>query len=318
MASGFPPDRATVHLAQRLFATGLAVVLVGSVIFAAGVVYGPEWFDDVAPFELDPPQSPAPKPEPTPTQTPLESPQLHDSPNLGWVDGSTSRNFTNVTAIEHRIYAYINAERVAYGQEPLVYNPELAQIARNWSRWRTEVVSTGHVAPGGIGPPDRAVIAGYRCEGALGENVVTRPAMKRLRVYNSSRFLFLDTPDKVARYVTQEFVSSPAHRWGMLSPRYDVAGVGVYVTENDTVYVTEMFCERLEPWDRAVNASTTDRFTVLVAEERAIENEANYPGLPEPPTMPVNPFTHHDEQVLAAHEHNRSELRTEKATSDTQ
>lgn len=278
------PDRATVHMAQRLFATGLAVVLIGSVIFAIGTMYGPQWFDDTSPFELDPPATS----EPTPT--PVVSPQLYDSPHLGWIEGSNSTNYTNATIIERRIYAYINAERVAYGQEPLVYNPELAQIARNWSRWRTQVENNGHVTSGGIGPWDRAINAGYECDGALGENAVTRPAMQRLRVHNSSRFHYLDTPDKIAKHITTEFMSSPGHRWGMLSPRNDVAGVGVYVTENDTVYVTEMFCERSEPWDRAVNASTTDQFTVQIADERAIKNDSNYEGLPEPPTMPANPF----------------------------
>lgn len=305
------PDRATVHMAQRLFAIGLAVVLIGSVIFAVGIMYGPQWFDDTSPFELYPPATS----EPTPT--PVVSPQLYDSPNLGWIEGSNSTNFTNATAIERRIYAYINAERVAYRQEPLVYNPELAQIARNWSHWSTKIEKPGHFTPDGIGPRDRAMNAGYECDKALGENVVTRPTMQRLRVHNSSRFLFLDTPDKIARYVTQEFMSSPGHRWGMLSPRNDVIGVGVYVTENDTVYVTEMFCERSEPWDRAVNASTTDRFTVRIADERAIRNESNYAGLPEPPTMPLNPFTHHEEQIVTPHEHNRSEMGTETPTPDS-
>jgi len=309
------PDRATVHLAQRLFATGLAVVLIGAIIFAAGVVYGPQWFNNASPFEFDAPPTPEPTPEPTPT--PVESPQLHDSPNLGWADGSNSTNFTNATAIEHRIYAYINAERVVYGQEPLVYNPELAQIARNWSRWRTQVDTDGHNTASGIGPRDRTVMAGYECNRSLGENSLAHPTMQRLRVYNSSRFLFLDTPDKIARYVTQEFMSSPGHRWGMLSPRNDVIGVGVYVTENDTVYVTEMFCERSGPWDRTVNASTTDRFTVRIADERAIKNESNYAGLPAPPTMPLNPFTHHEEQIVTPHEHNRSEMHTETSTPDS-
>lgn len=84
-------------------------------------------------------------------------------------------------------------------------------------------------------------------------------------------------------------MKSPGHRWGILSPNFDVVGVGVYVTENDTVYVTHLFCEREASFDEAVDASTTDRFIVEISDKRAIGNESYYEGLPEAPEMPEKP-----------------------------
>lgn len=273
------PDRRTVRLAQGLAATVLSVVLVGSILFAAGAMYSPEWLDESVPG-LEPP-----------TPTPRPAPQLHTSPELGWVDGSNSANLTNATAVEQRIYAYINAERVAYGREPFIYNPELAQVARNWSRWRATTDEKGHVTTDGIGHRDRAKMVGYECDGMLSENVAGSRVMRETSDYGEYTWTVLDDPDSIAAHITRGFAMSKAHRSGMLSNQTDVVGIGVYITANDTLYVTEMFCERSGRFDRVVNASKCPG--VQIAETRAIKNESMYPGFGPPdehtPTPP-EPF----------------------------
>jgi hypothetical protein len=39
-------------------------------------------------------------------------------------------------------------------------------------------------------------------------------------------------------------MKSGAHRWAILSPRYDVIGVGVYAKGDDHVFATMMLCDR--------------------------------------------------------------------------
>ncbi len=83
---------------------------------------------------------------------------------------------------------------------------------------------------------------------------------------------------------------SGEHRWAMMHGDYSVTGVGVYGEPDGSVKATQLFADR-EKFDRFVNANTTEKFRVPIAEEDPMEDES---GLPPYPSR-LGPNTPNDE-----------------------
>lgn len=48
--------------------------------------------------------------------------------------------------------------------------------------------------------------------------------------------------DRISTNAVNDLMNSTGHRKNILNPNYQVEGIGVFVDENGTVYVTQEFC----------------------------------------------------------------------------
>lgn len=226
---------------------------------------------------------------PTPTPTPtLESANAPDVPNA---DTSASLNATEVARIERMVVAYANAERAEYNHTPLVRNPDLANISRAHSYDMVQRGYYNHYDPDGHGPGYRAQVAGYTCP-AVSENIAHIGYQRgEVNVYGEG-FRNFTTPREWAKAVVGRWMESGGHRWGILSPKYDVIGVGVHARGDDQVFATMMLCDR-HNWPD----SPPEGMDAPIAEPGADYNESYWEPYPDdvnaswddnPPTPTAN------------------------------
>jgi uncharacterized protein YkwD len=110
-----------------------------------------------------------------------------------------------------------NDERRERGLDPLEWNEELAQLAREWSE---EMSDTGEFRHRDI---DLDLIQDMDGLTGLGENI------------------FTSTAPVPAGRAHEGWMRSPGHRANLLSPAWDRVGVGVVCAEDGSVYATQNF-----------------------------------------------------------------------------
>ena len=124
--------------------------------------------------------------------------------------------------------AAINAARGSDGVGALATNPALAVIAQAWSG---SMAAAGQISHN-LNLPNVAPSTWM----ALGENVGVGPSCDAL---------------------AQAFMNSPEHKANILNPAYSSVGVGVVVTADGTVYVTEDFMGTANPAPAPAPVHTT-------------------------------------------------------------
>ncbi len=138
----------------------------------------------------------------------------------------------NTTGIELLILYYTNIERTTVGLDELVWDEELATIAREHSEDMGVNDFFSHDNLRGEGPTERArrhdyplhkeLGGGWYSEG-IGENIGKMPTGNVVgvgRVGNDA--------DAIARAEVLSWMASEGHRENILNERYDKIGVGVY------------------------------------------------------------------------------------------
>lgn len=181
--------------------------------------------------------------ETSPTSTPQPALYSANAPEVPKANETASLSATEVNQIERLIVAYANAERADYNHPPLVRNPNLANISRSHSYNMAIKGFYSHYDLNGTGPIQRANMAKYSCP-AVAENILTAPYNQETGNFYGDGFRNFTTYRALARGLVGRWMVSGGHRWGILSPRYDVIGVGVYAKDNDQVYATMMLCDR--------------------------------------------------------------------------
>jgi uncharacterized protein YkwD len=117
----------------------------------------------------------------------------------------------------------VNEARRAHGRTALAVNPLLAEVARAHSLDMVRRRYFDHVAPDGIGAPDRLRRHGLEFS-RVGENLHRNAGYE----------------DAVATAV-RSWLGSHDHRELLLAPEFWETGVGVAVGEGETVYFTQLF-----------------------------------------------------------------------------
>lgn len=130
--------------------------------------------------------------------------------------------------LEERIFDAVNERRIEGGVEPFVHSERVRLIARLHSADMAEREFFNHTNPDGIAPPGRH----ERYEGCDRPNeniaVLRRP----------------DTNDTeaIAKNIVSMWSNSEGHNKSMMISYDKVSGVGVYITEEKNIYVTQNFC----------------------------------------------------------------------------
>lgn len=127
------------------------------------------------------------------------------------------------TAQEKQLLDELNSDRKEAGLPPLQWDERLAEAARQHSRLMADQNQLGHVLKGEPSVAERLAAAGLHFNRS-GENVA----------YDSN---FND--------ITDAWMHSPPHRENMLSPDFNVVGIGVAKTDDGIYFATQDFAHAL-------------------------------------------------------------------------
>lgn len=145
--------------------------------------------------------------------------------------------------MERLVLDLVNDERRERGLEPLVWDEQLAELAREWSRGMAQDGSLEHQ------DPQRML---ERSDGfsGVGENI------------------FRSTDPVPASTVHVRWMRSDGHRANVLRPEFDRLGVGFVCTEDGAVFATQRFGRSGPPTSDHVDEGTPPEEPVVAQEGR--------------------------------------------------
>ena len=156
----------------------------------------------------------------------------------------------DINSLETSIHNLVNQERVRNGLSPLSYDSNLANIARKHS---TDMVNDGffsHFNMEGKDPTDRANEAGYSCRKDFGsyytdgiaENIFQNNLYDSITYINGIPSHDWNSAEEIATSTVDGWMASEGHRENILTPHYDKEGIGIAISSNDGILITQNFC----------------------------------------------------------------------------
>lgn len=159
------------------------------------------------------------------------------------------RHEVDIDRVEKKIHELVNAERRKKGLPVLSWNEDLTRIARRYSRDMAERRFFSHDDPEGRSFIDRYRAGGFECKlksgNAIclgGENIAQDNLYSSISYVNGSLSYAWKSEDKVAASVVKLWMESRGHRENILDPSFKRQGIGIAVTDDGRVFVTENFC----------------------------------------------------------------------------
>lgn len=146
----------------------------------------------------------------------------------------------NTTLAEQQITEAVNDERTARGIEPVEHEDAIALVARNHSRDMIEREYYAHESPEGETAFERIEEGAASC-GTVGENIAATWWYEPFETTDGERDRHT-TVEELADGLAEQWLNSQSHRENMLDPRWERTGVGVAVTDDGEVLVTQNFC----------------------------------------------------------------------------
>lgn len=153
------------------------------------------------------------------------------------------------TDLEERIHRFINRERTNQGLAALAWNDALSGIARTHSRDMGKRNYFSHDSPEGKDFFARYRQAGYSCAVRVGkmihqgaENIALNHLYESVTTVNGKAFYDWSSAEHIAETTVRGWMNSPGHRKNILTPHWRSEGIGVFITPDDKVYITQNFC----------------------------------------------------------------------------
>jgi uncharacterized protein YkwD len=178
---------------------------------------------------------PAVDPKPTVDNIPQDPPEVHPEASL---------NSSEVRQMERTVLKLTNQKREQRGRDKLSRNTELARINdyHAWHMWDQDYFF--HVEPDGDDHDDRIEQFGYQCPEPSSE------------IQASNIIQNQESLNETARELVNSWMGSTGHRRALLDDGYNVAGVGIYIDQKDTVYAVMVFCQEVN--ERPANVRGTN------------------------------------------------------------
>jgi uncharacterized protein YkwD len=157
----------------------------------------------------------------------------------------------DIAALERRIHALTNAQRRKHGIPELQFDDRLAKVARAHSQDMSNKNFFQHVNLEGEDPGMRGKKLGYKCVKNYGTYYTDGLSENLMRTYlydsvleQAGMVVGYDwrTPEEIAQISVEGWMNSPGHRRTLLTSTYDREGIGVVISPNKEVYVTQNFC----------------------------------------------------------------------------
>ena len=157
----------------------------------------------------------------------------------------------NAQQIEYLVHEFTNQERLNHGLSQLAIDSEITQVARGHSSDMAEREYFAHETPEGLTPTDRAEQKGYSCQKMVGlliysglaENIFQGHLFDSYYTINGEITSYeWNTEEEIAKITVDGWMNSPGHRENILTEIFDREGIGVEITQDHKIYVTQNFC----------------------------------------------------------------------------
>jgi uncharacterized protein YkwD len=184
-------------------------------------------------------------PEETISGTP---PYTYDGPAMG---SSPEVPVINTTSLAARVHELVNRARQEHGLSALGTDAALASIARAHSADMAAHGYFGHVNLQEMDPTARGTAAGYTCRKDYDTYYTYGIAENLFAMYRYDSVLFVNdmateyrwnTEEKIAEATVGGWMNSTDHRDNILDASLGREGIGVAISADDLVFVTEDFC----------------------------------------------------------------------------
>jgi uncharacterized protein YkwD len=125
---------------------------------------------------------------------------------------------------------------------PLIWDTKLNQAARGHSEDMAKQEYFSHYTPEGSGPSDRFKLAGYTIKTGSAENIFMCTLVKANWYWNG----FLNyseyfSESEIVELAVNGWMNSPGHKANILNNFLPYEGVGVGISADGKVYITEDF-----------------------------------------------------------------------------
>lgn len=153
--------------------------------------------------------------------------------------------------LEKQIHSLTNQYRIQNGLDALFLDDELSNIARNHSLDMSNRNYFDHVTLEGLEPTDRGNKVGYDCRKnygtyytyGLAENIFQNNLYDRIWYTNGIPTSYeWNNLDDLTKSTVDGWMESQGHRENILTGTYDREGIGVVISSDDKVYITQNFC----------------------------------------------------------------------------
>ena len=161
-----------------------------------------------------------------------------------------NRPSINISKLERDIHNLINRERRKQGLSPLAWNDTLSGIARKHSQDMAMRKYFSHDTPEGHDFSYRYSQAGYSCvvhgKGNIfytgAENIFQNNLYDRIVFMDGETHYDWNTAGEIAESTVDGWMNSQGHRKNILTPYWKSEGIGVAISPDDKVYITQNFC----------------------------------------------------------------------------
>jgi len=155
----------------------------------------------------------------------------------------------HVNHLEKRIHKLINKERAKYGLSLLAGNEALSRIARGHSKDMGTRRYFSHDSPEGHDFSFRYRQAGYTCSLRVGntvhmgaENIYQNVRFNSVTTVNGKTYYDWNSEEQIAETTVRGWMDSPGHRKNILTPHWRSEGIGVFLSPDEKIYITQNFC----------------------------------------------------------------------------
>ena len=166
------------------------------------------------------------------------------------VSNSANQPEIDLQVLVERIHILINIERTRHGIAALTLDSKISAIARNHSSDMARNDYFEHDNLHGLSPTDRGAAVDYDCikthvgyyTFGLAENIFQTWLYSSTTYINGFPVREWNSQEELATQTVQEWMDSRGHRENILTDTYDRAGLGIAVSQDGKVYVTQDFC----------------------------------------------------------------------------
>lgn len=157
-------------------------------------------------------------------------------------------------ALEKRIHELVNKERKKRGLNSLGWSSELSRIARLHSRDMASKNYFSHYDLEGRNFEHRYTRWGFACRIPMGKGRYTLggenlfqnnlyDSVTYIRNLGATRTVYdWNSLEQIARSTVSGWMKSPGHRKNILQPFWKTEGIGIAVSPDDKVLITQNFC----------------------------------------------------------------------------
>ncbi len=170
----------------------------------------------------------------------------HPAPAVLTREGQPS---VHLVDLQMQIHDLINKERRKHGLSALAWNDTLSEIARRHSQDMARRNFFSHVSPEGHDLAYRYKQEGYSCSVTVreriyggAENIFQNNLYDRVMIVNGVSHYDWNTAGTIAASTVRGWMNSPGHRKNILTPHWRSEGIGIAISPDDKVYITENFC----------------------------------------------------------------------------